>query len=436
MFFYRNPLKWVDKQRIEGGIAGDTLGSFGLLATSLSGDGEILLIGSPLDSTDEIDAGSVRVYREIDGTYQQVQELTASTDQSREGSRLGMPSKITRDKNLLFIGAINSNDKSQDAGSVYVFQSSSIGYQQVQTITASGDGDPAGDQFSLVLDFSDDNNTLIISSRYSDENGTSAGSVYVFRSGSEGYYEAQKLTASGADIDPAKDYFGHSLSISGDAQIIAVGAFGEQNLNGDPGDGAVYIFESGSSGYSQIQKIEGYGRIYTNGPYSWFGFDMKMTSDGQKLVVAARYDDLPEQEKIGTVSVFRRTGNQYVLEQKLEGNYNNVIQNISSVAINQDASLIFAGSSQYETGFADYTDHGNPNEGAIFVFQSGSSGYELKQTITKNVPLTGLYLADFGNSIAVNDEGTTFVSSQPKESDVDQGTPIGAAYVFKLTRDY
>jgi hypothetical protein len=33
------------------------------------------------------------------------------------------------------------------AGSVYIFQSGSGGYQQVQKLTASGDADPAGDRF-------------------------------------------------------------------------------------------------------------------------------------------------------------------------------------------------------------------------------------------------------------------------------------------------
>jgi hypothetical protein len=435
-----NLLKWVEKQRIEGGIAGDTLGSFGQYGTSLSGDGEILLIGSIYDSTDEINAGSVRVYREIDGTYQQVQELTATTDQSKEQARFGINTLITKDKNMFFIGAYRSSDKSPEAGSTYVFQSSSLGYEQVQIITASGDGDPYLDYFGgntrHAIAVSDDNNTLIISSRQSDENGTSAGSVYVFRSGSEGYYEAQKLTASGADIDPAGDQFGYSLSISGDAQTIAVGSYGEQDLsNANPNAGAVYIFESGSSGYSQIQKIED-----DTMPDDFFGWDLMMTSDGQKLVVASRFDDLPEQQNIGTISVFRRTGNQYILEQRFAGNYTNSGQSITYIAINQDASLIIAGSPQYETGDRNYNTDGYPewypNEGAIFVFQSGSSGYELKQTITKNVPVGNNFYSYLGNSIAVNDEGTTFVTSIPKESDVDLGTMIGAAYVFRLTRDY
>jgi len=438
-----NLLKWVDKQRIEGGIAGDTAGSFGRFGTSLSGDGEILLLGSVYDSADEINAGSIRVYREIDGTYQQVQELTASTDQSKEQARFGINTLITKDKNMFFIGAYRSSDKSPDAGSTYVFQSSSLGYEQVQIITASGDGDPFGDYFGASyyrgIAVSDDNDTLIISSRNSDEIGERAGSAYVFRSGSEGYYEAQKLTASGADIDPAGDSFGWSVQISGDAQIIAVGANGEQDLDTSIDSvGAVYIFESGSSGYSQVQKIEG---ITFNGSESRFGYNMRMTSDGQKLVVTSRFESIPEYNRAGTISVFRRINSQYILEQKLSDSDTKLAVGIDALDINQDASLIVASSLLYEIGYRDYNIDGYPEwyptEGAIFVFQSGSSGYELKQTITKDVPIGDDFYSYLGNAaIAVNDEGTTFVTSIPKESDVDQGTPIGAAYVFRYTRDY
>lgn len=440
------PKKWVEKQRIEGSNPQDITGSFGSYGTSLSGDAQILLLTSIYDNENGTNAGSVSVFKQVQGKYQKVQKLTASTDQPTEEARFGINTLISRDKSKLFIGAYRSNDKSADAGSLYVFQSGSLGYEQVQIITASGDGDPAGDRFGgsfgTGISVSEDANTLLVSSFRSDENGTSAGSVYVFRSGSAGYYEVQKLTASGADGDPAGDEFGTSLQISGDSQIIAVGAYAEEHT-GRPGyvlaAGAVYIFESGSGGYSQVQKIEGFDRT-VSGPLSWFGYDMRMTSDASKLVVAARYEDQPGQVKIGTVNVFKRVSNVYVLEQKIVGNYNNSYQNISSLAINQDASLILAASNQYETGVHDYGYSGiadYPPEGAIFSFQSGSNGYELKQTITKNAPINSTSTTVFGRSIAVNDEGTVFVTAIPKESEVNLvGPTIGAAYVFRYTDDY
>ena len=439
MFFYRNPLKWVQDQKLiandpDGSPEGDSFG----YSMTLTKDEELLFIGSSLDEENGTSAGSVYIFQSSSLGYQQIQKLTASGDDDPANDRFGVLDISVNDNNeTLAIGAYGDEENGGDrAGSVYIFNSGSQGYQQVQKLTASGDADPAGDWFGRSVSMNSTGDTIVIGAHRDEENGgTNAGSVYIFQSSSIGYQQVQKLTASGADIDPAGDYFGDSLSISGDAQIIAVGAFFDQEMSsGRSGDGAVYIFESGSSGYSQVQKIEGYGRIYA-GPDSQFGYRLRMTSDGQKLVVAARYDDLPEQEKIGTVSVFRRTGNQYVLEQKLGGNYNNVIQNISGISINSDASVIVARSTQYETGFADYTDHGSPYEGAVFVFQSGSNGYNLNETITKNTPMGASRLTQYVG-VDVNQEGTTLMFGQAEAEEHQAEEEFGAVYIFKLTRDY
>jgi len=68
-----------------------------------------------------------------------------------------------------------------------------------------------------------------------DDNGTNSGSAYIFKRSGTSWAEEAKLTAS--DGDDA-DYFGSSVSISGDYAIV--GAYWDDD-NGT-NSGSAYIF--------------------------------------------------------------------------------------------------------------------------------------------------------------------------------------------------
>ena len=92
--------------------------------------------------------------------------------------------------------------------------------------------------------------TAVIGARYDDDdNGSDSGSAYVYVRSNGVWSEQQKLTASDG---AAVDYFGLSVSISGDTAVI--GARYDDDDNGsDSGSGYVYVRSNGL--WTEQQKL-------------------------------------------------------------------------------------------------------------------------------------------------------------------------------------
>ena len=111
-------------------------------------------------------------------------------------------------------------------------------FSEVQKLLAS-DG-ASGDFFGNSISISGD--TAVIGAQFDDDdNGTRSGSVYVFmRDGAGVLHEQQKLIASDG---AAFDSFGSSVSLSGDTVFIN-------------GSGSVYVFvRDGTGTWSEQQKL-------------------------------------------------------------------------------------------------------------------------------------------------------------------------------------
>ena len=88
----------------------------------------------------------------------------------------------------------------------------------------------AGD--SLGRSVSVSGNIAVVGASNDDDNGSNSGSVYIFyrhQGGVDNWGQVAKITASDGQ---ANDFFGGSLSISGD--YIIVGAYGEDGGSGSP----------------------------------------------------------------------------------------------------------------------------------------------------------------------------------------------------------
>ena len=77
-----------------------------------------------------------------------------------------------------------------------------------------------------------------------DDNGSYSGSAYIFRREGNTWTQEAKLTASDG---AASDYFGRSVSISGD--FVVVGAYRDDDNGGY--SGSAYIFRRGSTSCSE-----------------------------------------------------------------------------------------------------------------------------------------------------------------------------------------
>ena len=255
-------------------------------------------------------AGAAYVYARSGSTWKQQASVKASN--TGAGDAFGSSLALSSDGNTLAVGAfreasaatgINGNqadNSASNAGAVYVYTRSGSTWSQQAYVKASNTG--ADDAFGFSVALSSDGNTLVVGAPYEDSNATgingnqadnsasSAGAVYVYaRSGSTWSQQAY-VKASNAG---AGDRFGSSVTLSGDGNILAVGAFREASnatgINGDQADnsalsaGAAYVYARSGSTWSQ----QAYVKASNARAGDFFGRSVALGGDGNTLAVGA-----------------------------------------------------------------------------------------------------------------------------------------------------
>ena len=157
----------------------------------------------------------------------------------------------------------------------------------------------------------------VVGAMYDAAPGERSGSAYVFRCDGNSWVEEQKLTASDA---AAGDEFGHSVSVS--ANVVVVGASGDNNAGA--GSGSAYVFRYDGANWVQEQKLTASDAA----AYDWFGHSVSVSDD--VAVVGAHSDptaaitaplriaDLQGRRGGGGLAyVYRCDGTAWMEEQKL-----------------------------------------------------------------------------------------------------------------------
>jgi len=131
--------------------------------------------------------------------------------------------------------------------------------------------------------------------------GTAANSatVHVYRktTPSSGWRREARLVPSRIQPNTGQPYLGDPIALSGDGNLLALGAWNERAPNGDE-VGAVYLFRRNGSTWQQIQRIASPGRSS-----DWFGYSLKLDDAGRTLVVS--HNSPNGQSRIGTLEVYR-----------------------------------------------------------------------------------------------------------------------------------
>ncbi|XRB08803.1 LAM_G_DOMAIN domain-containing protein [Pycnococcus provasolii] len=206
--------------------------NFGV-SVSTSADGSTVVVGAHGESTGGSWAGAAYVFTRGGGgggssNYTQVAKLMASDKQAYDN--FGYSVSTSADGSTVVVGAKGEDTGGAYAGAAYVFTRGGGGcgsgsYTQVTKLMASDK--QANDQFGWSVSTSADGSTVVVGAYKEDTGGTYAGAAYVFTrgggAGGSSYTQVAKLQASDKQ---ANDYFGSSVSISGDGRTIAAGAYG------------------------------------------------------------------------------------------------------------------------------------------------------------------------------------------------------------------
>jgi Flp pilus assembly pilin Flp len=255
---------------IDGEAAYDQSG-WGL---SLSADGATLAIGSPKNSGNGEDSGSVRVYKNISGNWTQI---GFDIDGEAAGDQSGAIVSLSGDGAILAIGAPENDGNGKNSGSVRVYKNISGTWTK---IGVDIDGEAAGDQSSWGLALSDDGTSVAIGAPNNGGNGASSGSVRVYKN------IAGMWTPVGLEIDgeAANDYSGAIVSLSADGTTLAIGA--PENDGNGLNSGSVRVYKNISGTWTKIgADIDGEAA----GDQSSWG--LALSADGTALAIGAIYND-------------------------------------------------------------------------------------------------------------------------------------------------
>jgi Flp pilus assembly pilin Flp len=322
---------------IDGEAVNDNSG----YCVSLSSDGSTVAIGAPYNDGTGTNAGHVRIYKNISGTWTQV---GADIDGEAAGDRSGFAVSLSSDGSIVAIGANYNDGTGSNAGHVRIYKNISGTWTQVG---ADIDGEAADDFSGFSVSLSSDGSTVAIGATSNDGNGSYAGHVRIYKNISGTW------TQVGADIDgeAASDRSGVSVSLSSDGSIVAIGA--TNNDGNGSNSGHVRVYENISGTWTQVGvDIDGEAA----GDYS--GYSVSLSSDGSIVAIGAQGNDGTGSDA-GHVRIYKNiSGTWTQVGADIDGEAVNDESGIS-VSLSSDGSIVAIG--------AKYNDGTGSNAGHVRV---------------------------------------------------------------------
>ncbi len=318
------------------------------------------------------------------------------------GDHFGRAVSISGD--VAVIGASSDDDAGSDSGSAYVFRFDGTNWNSEAKLTASDAA--AGDFFGRSVSISGD---VAVIGAVTDDAGSASGSTYVFRFDGSTWSEEDKLVAFDAEEG---DRFGRAVSISGDVALI--GAFGDDD--GGSNSGSAYVFRYNGSTWDQEAKLTADDAEERD----FFGGNSVAISGDVALIGADHNDDAcpadPDCDS-GSAYVFEKINGAWTQQAKLtaldaEGDDHFG----TSVSISGDVVLIGA--------WGD--DDAGSISGSAYVFERNEGGPDKWGQVAKLTAADAAAVDDFGVSVSISGDVAVIGADQAT------GAPaVGAAYVFQ-----
>jgi hypothetical protein len=377
---------------------------------SVAIDDDTMVVGAYSDDSDGTDGGTCYVFGRHQGgtdSWNQVAKLTAS-----DGSRYDYFGKsVSISGDTVVVGAVYDDDHGVNSGSAYIFSRDQGGvgaWGEVGKLTAS-DG-TSNDYFGHSVSISGD--TVVVGAYADDDNGTNSGSAYTFgrdQGGADAWGQVAKLTASdGASLDG----FGYSVSISGDT--VVVGAYRDDDLGSE--SGSAYVFgrdQGGGDAWGQVAKLT----ASDGASYHQFGSSASISGD---TVVVGAYGDDDNGSRSGSAYVFGRD----------QGGAD-AWGHVAKLTASDGASYDYFGWTVSISGNtivvgANGDDDKGSESGSAYVFGRDQGGGDAWGQVAKLTASDGASSDVFGSSVSIS--GDTVVVGV--YLDDDNGADSGSAYVF------
>ncbi len=240
----------------------------------------------------------------------------------------------------------------------------------------------------------------------SGSNSQSNGRAYIYKWNLSNWDEIELKRSSSF----ANDYFGTAVTINGNGDIAAVGAYGYSNKKGK-----VYIFKQNDIFANIWDEVTSVSAMDASDADN-FGYSVAFSKDGSTLVVGSPGKDSGANLNTGMVYVFNKVSDAWMETFQLTAIVP-AAENVfgSSVAVSSDGNVI-----------AVSAPYASQNMGAVYIFRK-SGGIYNQIKITAADELENNF---FGTSLSMSDNGNVLASTSPgakKGSNLNQGT----AYIFE-----
>jgi hypothetical protein len=391
-----HPSSWQegeqDKLTASDGTAIDLFG----FSVSVSGD--YAIVGAYLDDANGSNSGSAYIFTPNDvncSQWDQQAKLLASDGNTDD--YFGWSVSVSGD--YAIVGAYLDEDNGIYSGSAYIFKRDGTSWsQQVKLLASDGAAyNYFGESVSISGDYA------IVGAYGDDDKGTGSGSAYIFkRSGTSWSQQAKLLASDGA----AFDYFGYSVSVSGDYAIV--GAYLD-DANGS-NSGSAYIFKRDGISWSQQAKI-----LASDGAADdYFGYSVSV--NGDYAIVGAYLDDANGSDS-GSAYIFKLEGTTWTQQDKLTA---------SDGAAGEYFGYSVSVSGDYAIAGAKYDNDNGSYSGSAYIFKRDGTSWSQQAKLLASDGAVGDY---FGCSVSVS--GIYAIAGA--YGDDDKGGNSGSAYMFSKT---
>jgi hypothetical protein len=268
----------------------------------------------------------------------------------------------------------------------------------------------SSDYFGFSVSISGDHAIVGAGSVHSERNPVGTFSAYMFKRDGERWTQQTELRSWNMEDT---DLFGSSVSISGNYAIIGSPSDNSDTIQKDKyGYGSVSIFEW--DGISWIQQA----KIFASDGLKYGHFGNLVSIGEDYAVVATGFSSQSAFSHNASVYILKRDGTSWIEQAKLSSR---IITNLDAFgsSISTDGNYVLIGAPEENNENGD-------GSGSVYVFECDRTNWTEQARLTT---LDSAAFAKFGRSVSI--KGDRIIIGAPEDDDNYRGRNSGSAYIFE-----
>ncbi|MCS5606759.1 MAG: FG-GAP repeat protein, partial [Alphaproteobacteria bacterium] len=279
---------------------------------SVAISGDYAIVGTPNDDDGVSFSGSAYIFKRNGNEWEQLNKIVASDPNNND--QFGYSVAIDGDYAVVGAHTKNDVDGQQSYGAAYVFHRGADGnWTQQQRLIAENTETIKYIRFGISVDIDGDYVVVGAHNPWSGGGSTNFfnGAAYVYVRNNTTWTQQQRLVHPDPKLTTenaggSSDYFGNSVSISGNYIIV-----GTPNDNEDANQaGAAYIFTRSNTSWSSPEQI------VASDAAAGDGFGNSVAIDGEYAIVGAHGDD-DGGSGSGSAYIFKWDGTSWPHQDKI-----------------------------------------------------------------------------------------------------------------------